>query len=167
MHASEMIPGIDHASGMEVTLLPIPYLPSSYLERMHKSTRQSPSSSKIPPVSLIVDHHPIQARKAIMKANIVALLALVGVAASSHQPLALVERRASPPGALARCKCYPGEACWPSTADWGNLNRTVGGRLVKAAPPGAVCYDSFEGVPTRDPAKCAEVASQWSNASWT
>lgn len=66
----------------------------------------------------------------------------------------------------SQCKCYPGDKCWPSTSDWNKLNTTVGGRLVRAIPPGAACYDSFEGIPTRDPAKCAEVAQQWSNASW-
>ncbi|GAB1319633.1 hypothetical protein MFIFM68171_09843 [Madurella fahalii] len=65
------------------------------------------------------------------------------------------------------CKCYPGDSCWPTGGEWAALNRTVGGRLVRAIPPGAACYDSFEGIPTRDPAKCAEVASQWSNATWT
>ncbi|KAK4159965.1 6-hydroxy-D-nicotine oxidase [Cladorrhinum sp. PSN259] len=70
-------------------------------------------------------------------------------------------------GPGTRCKCYPGDRCWPSNNEWAALNRTVGGRLVSAIPPGAVCYDSFEGIPTRDPAKCAQVASQWTNASWT
>lgn len=65
------------------------------------------------------------------------------------------------------CKCYPGDPCWPTGGEWAALNRTVGGRLVRAIPPGAACYDSFEGIPTRDPAKCAEVSSQWSNATWT
>ena len=70
-------------------------------------------------------------------------------------------------GGWTRCKCYPGDPCWPSNAEWAALNRTVSGRLVRAIPPGAVCYDSFEGIPTKDPAKCAQVASQWANASWT
>ncbi|KAK4224033.1 6-hydroxy-D-nicotine oxidase [Podospora fimiseda] len=65
------------------------------------------------------------------------------------------------------CKCYPGDTCWPSNNEWAALNITVGGRLVRAIPPGAVCYDTFEGIPTRDDAKCAQVSSQWTNATWT
>lgn len=94
---------------------------------------------------------------------------VIAAAASGLAFQPLQEREEVGAGARppASCKCYPGDSCWPSGGDWAALNRTVGGRLVRAAPPGAVCYDSFEGIPTKNPAKCAEVASQWTNASWT
>lgn len=134
---------------------------------LHKTTPQPRRTVGVyTPTCLLHCLPSTQVYKAIMKAHVVSLFAIVGVASSLSSHL---EHRLPPPppSAPSKCKCYPGEPCWPSTADWGNLNQTVGGRLVKATPPGAVCYDSFEGVPTRDPAKCAEVASQWTNASWT
>jgi hypothetical protein len=91
----------------------------------------------------------------------VSWLALAAVA-HALQPLAR-----SPAPRATTCKCYPGDSCWPTDAQWSALNQTVGGRLVKAIPPGAVCYESFQGTPTEDAAKCAAVAAQWTNSSWT
>ncbi len=87
-----------------------------------------------------------------------------GVVASYEDSLLPLALRGAPPP--KPCRCYPGDSCWPSNNDWTSLNRTVGGRLVRAIPPGAVCYDTFEGIPTKNPTKCAEVASQWTNSSW-
>lgn len=28
------------------------------------------------------------------------------------------------------CRCFPGDACWPSLASWNSLNSSVGGRLL-------------------------------------
>ncbi|KAK0617535.1 isoamyl alcohol oxidase, partial [Immersiella caudata] len=69
-------------------------------------------------------------------------------------------------GSSSQCKCSPVDPCWPSNQKWSSLNQTVGGRLQRVIPPGAVCYDSFNGIPTADPAKCAAVASQWTNSTW-
>ncbi len=71
----------------------------------------------------------------------------------------------SEPG--ARCKCFPGDGCWPADRDWDALNGKVRGRLRRVVPPGAVCYASYNGVPTADADKCAEVSVQWFNATWT
>ncbi|KAK3356456.1 FAD binding domain-containing protein [Lasiosphaeria hispida] len=101
-----------------------------------------------------------------MIGTIVWLATVVAINASAYQPLVEVREPLSST-APPKCKCYPGDSCWPSTAGWAALNRTVGGRLIRATPPGAVCYDSFEGVPTKNAIKCAEVALQWTNASWT
>lgn len=32
------------------------------------------------------------------------------------------------------CKCFPGDACWPSLDAWKDLNETVGGRLIATVP---------------------------------
>jgi hypothetical protein len=48
------------------------------------------------------------------------------------------------------CKCYPGEACWPSDADWAALNSSISGRLISTVPLGAPCHD-----PTYNAAACA------------
>ncbi|KAK4099520.1 FAD-binding domain-containing protein [Parathielavia hyrcaniae] len=65
------------------------------------------------------------------------------------------------------CKCYPGDSCWPNHAKWRKLNATVGGNLKVNIPPGAPCYNSFEGplgeVNTYDEAECDRVTSNWHN----
>ncbi|KAJ7037227.1 FAD binding domain protein [Mycena alexandri] len=43
--------------------------------------------------------------------------------------------------AAASCKCYPGDACWPTATEWSSLNTTVGGRLVATVPLAAACHD--------------------------
>jgi len=68
------------------------------------------------------------------------------------------------------CKCYPGDDCWPTRGDWGELNKTVDGNLAVIAPPGAVCHESFKGLlgtsRTYDAAKCAEVTANFGNEQW-
>ena len=59
------------------------------------------------------------------------------------------------------CKCGPEESCWPSKQDWDALNGTVGGRLIKTVPIGAVCRDSFDGVSYYDAAKCTALKASW------
>src|SRR5579875_75482 len=43
---------------------------------------------------------------------------------------------ATPPSKVFR-RVRPGEAGWPSAAQWDGLNRQVGGRLIKLADPRA------------------------------
>ncbi|KAH0493142.1 hypothetical protein TgHK011_008062 [Trichoderma gracile] len=38
------------------------------------------------------------------------------------------------------CKCFPGDACWPSSSDWAAFNKTVDGRLVATVPLGSPCH---------------------------
>lgn len=42
----------------------------------------------------------------------------------------------------ARCRCFPGDACWPNEHDWQQLNKTLHGRLVATVPLAAPCHDS-------------------------
>lgn len=60
------------------------------------------------------------------------------------------------------CKCYEGEACWPSEAAWDELNSTVDGLLQKVVPEAAVCYNTFEGKDTYNASACAAVTANWS-----
>ncbi|TWU72060.1 hypothetical protein ED733_003049 [Metarhizium rileyi] len=54
------------------------------------------------------------------------------------------------------CRCMPGEPCWPTLSDWNQLNKTVGGRLIKTVPLGAPCHgDSF------DQNRCDYLRSEW------
>ncbi len=54
------------------------------------------------------------------------------------------------------CKYLPGDAEWPTVAQWNALNGTVGGRLVATYPLGSPCHK-----PTYDAAKCAELQANW------
>jgi len=58
------------------------------------------------------------------------------------------------------CKCLPGDACWPSTAEWNKLNMTVGGRLITAIPLGQACHD-----PWYNASICTYVKTQWNDAA--
>ena len=71
-------------------------------------------------------------------------------------------------GATYQCKCYSDNSCWPTTADWNALNRTVGGALQVAIPPGAPCHRQFENstINTYNEAVCTEVLGNWVNEQW-
>ena len=56
----------------------------------------------------------------------------------------------------SKCRCYPGESCWPSTAQWAALNSSVGGRLVATVPLGSPCHD-----PTYNAAVCKNLQENW------
>ncbi|KAF2832355.1 FAD-binding domain-containing protein [Ophiobolus disseminans] len=58
--------------------------------------------------------------------------------------------------AAAQCKTFPGDKNWPSTADWNNFNKTVGGRLVATVPLGTPCHGA-----TFDSATCENLKSEW------
>ncbi|KAL3961271.1 alcohol oxidase [Purpureocillium lilacinum] len=59
---------------------------------------------------------------------------------------------------VAKCKCVPGDKCWPSSSDWDAFNRTIGGRLIKNDPVAKSCYD-----PSKDLAQCARVTKLWTD----
>ena len=61
-----------------------------------------------------------------------------------------------------QCKCGPNQPCWPSKDVWSQLNATVGGRLIKTVPIGAVCRNSFNGVSYYNEAECAALKASWS-----
>lgn len=53
--------------------------------------------------------------------------------------------------------------CWPAEADWASLNTTLGGQLIKATPPGAVCYPMR---PEFNEGLCEELLTAWKTASF-
>lgn len=70
------------------------------------------------------------------------------------------------------CKCYPGDACWPTLTKWRSLNTTVEGNLIRHVPAAAVCHNSFTGPlgtvnGTYDAAACAAVQANWADETWT
>jgi hypothetical protein len=59
---------------------------------------------------------------------------------------------------LPSCKASPGSASWPSASAWKALNHTVSGRLIKPAPPGAVCHPKEV---EYNKLVCPSVQSEW------
>jgi hypothetical protein len=54
------------------------------------------------------------------------------------------------------CRCFPGDACWPSSCDWDKLNQTVSGRLIATVPLAHPCHD-----PDYDPERCLALQNGW------
>ena len=54
------------------------------------------------------------------------------------------------------CRCYPGDACWPSIGEWNSLNSSVNGRLIQTIPLGSPCHD-----PNYSESVCEYLQSQW------
>ena len=61
----------------------------------------------------------------------------------------------------ANCKVIPGSPDWLSDYSWPALNRTLGGRLFKPTPPGAVCHPDQ---PTFNAAIFPTVQAEWLTA---
>lgn len=60
----------------------------------------------------------------------------------------------------SKCKCFPGDSCWPSEREWKAFNNTVHGRLIKTVPLGSPCHD-----PDYNEALCEELKAQWTLSS--
>ncbi|KAK3327948.1 hypothetical protein B0T19DRAFT_178210 [Cercophora scortea] len=58
--------------------------------------------------------------------------------------------------ATTSCKCFPGDACWPTERTWSALNCTVGGRLIATKPLGQACHD-----PKYNSTTCQSLRDQW------
>ncbi|KAI1124016.1 FAD binding domain protein [Nemania abortiva] len=59
-----------------------------------------------------------------------------------------------------RCRCFPGDECWPSSADWAAFNQSVHGALIATVPLASPCHDTFPGV-SYDAEKCADIQANW------
>ncbi|XP_055329706.1 uncharacterized protein LOC129582253 [Paramacrobiotus metropolitanus] len=46
----------------------------------------------------------------------------------------------TPVQASVQCRCFPGDACWPSADEWSALNVTLGGKLIVTVPTAHPCY---------------------------
>jgi hypothetical protein len=56
-----------------------------------------------------------------------------------------------------QCKTMPGDADWPSAADWESFNTTLGGVLLKPRPLASVCYYGE----TYDARTCEQLKRNW------
>jgi hypothetical protein len=73
-------------------------------------------------------------------------------------------------GVTYQCKCYSDNACWPQNTEWDIFNKTLGGALHLAIPPGAVCHKEFgngnSSLNVFNAKACAEVQANWGNEQW-
>ncbi|KAH8593963.1 FAD binding domain-containing protein [Bisporella sp. PMI_857] len=60
----------------------------------------------------------------------------------------------------ANCRAFPGTPQWPIDEEWQQLNRSLGGALLKPQSLAAVCYSG----PTFDSAKCTALQSDASSS---
>ncbi|KAG0125332.1 hypothetical protein HOY82DRAFT_493074 [Tuber indicum] len=84
--------------------------------------------------------------------NLLGVFALYAVAQTSGQSVEATGAAASTPD----CRCFPGDACWPSTQEWSQLNSTVSGRLIATVPLGAPCH-----TPNYDATRCQHIKDNW------
>ena len=54
------------------------------------------------------------------------------------------------------CRCFPGDACWPTQAEWATLNNSVDGRLIATVPLASPCHD-----PNYNAALCTGLQQNW------
>ena len=66
-------------------------------------------------------------------------------------------------GSLPACRAIPGSDDWPAPSAWAKLNETTGGRLLRAQPPGGVC---FPNMPNYVATKCAIAQAFWPSDSF-
>lgn len=60
------------------------------------------------------------------------------------------------------CRCMPDSECWPSFDSWNELNRSIGGVLVRPSPPASPCYEG----PNQNATACQVAATNWRNPFW-
>ncbi|KAI8950474.1 FAD/FMN-containing isoamyl alcohol oxidase MreA [Xylaria longipes] len=58
-----------------------------------------------------------------------------------------------------KCRCSPGDKCWPSASVWDAFNATIGGRLIATTPLAAPCHNSAFGL--YDAIECANLQAAW------
>ncbi|OAQ59192.1 alcohol oxidase [Pochonia chlamydosporia 170] len=58
---------------------------------------------------------------------------------------------------LPKCRCVPGDKCWPSKLEWEAFNFLLGDKLIKSEPIAESCYDG----PHKDLTQCAYVNKMW------
>lgn len=60
----------------------------------------------------------------------------------------------------SECKTYPGDAKWPSEAQWQGFNATLEGVLIKPSPIPAPCYAG----PQYDASSCEQIQQEWTDS---
>ncbi|KAF7872449.1 hypothetical protein EAF04_003370 [Stromatinia cepivora] len=65
----------------------------------------------------------------------------------------------STPITPSMCRCFPGDACYPSITEWDRFNQTISGKLIATAPIAAVCHDNQFAAYNAD--ACAKLRDNW------
>ena len=63
------------------------------------------------------------------------------------------------PRYASSCRCFPGDPCWPTPAQWKAFNSTLGGRLIATIPIAAACH--HDSVTPYDVQKCDALQNIW------
>lgn len=63
--------------------------------------------------------------------------------------------------ASPKCRCFPGDPCWPLEWSWKKLNTSLGGRLIATTPIASVCHESQFGA--YDSSACAQLQAAWND----
>ncbi|KAG0638224.1 hypothetical protein HOY80DRAFT_190610 [Tuber brumale] len=80
--------------------------------------------------------------------DLLGVFALYAVAQTSSEGTGATGATASTPD----CRCFPGDACWPSTQKWSELNSTISGKLIATVPLGTPCH-----TPNYDAIRCQHI----------
>lgn len=80
-------------------------------------------------------------RNILKRGSLLTVLAIDSTIEASQDPL---------------CRCFPGDACWPSTSTWDAFNQSVDGRLVKTVPLATPCH-----IPNYDEKECEILKDGW------
>jgi len=72
----------------------------------------------------------------------------------------------SAPTPSSNCRCFPGDACWPSTEQWHWFNTTIGGKLIATVPIAATCHDfasttTAANISLYDANQCTALDANW------
>ncbi|KAJ6445312.1 alcohol oxidase [Purpureocillium lavendulum] len=90
-----------------------------------------------------------------MRSQLLASLLAAVLAGTAHGQEQRDETAAAA-GSGPKCRCVPGDSCWPTPRAWDDFNRQLGGRLVKTEPVAKSCYE-----PGKDLTRCAAVTKLW------
>lgn len=60
-----------------------------------------------------------------------------------------------------RCRCLPGDRCWPSSDEWNRLNTSLSSNLLTSKPLAQACH-----YPNYNQQECADVHLNWFNGLW-
>lgn len=109
---------------------------------------------------------------ATLRAGLLSALALIAALAASYFDISFQNLNSdynplnwNYNGSRSHCRSIPGDADWPSVADWATLNATVGGSLIANVPIGAVCRHSYklgdDTITTYDEEACDALRDNW------
>ncbi|KAI1501877.1 hypothetical protein F5X99DRAFT_428134 [Biscogniauxia marginata] len=59
----------------------------------------------------------------------------------------------------SKCRCFPGDSCWPSDAECNMFNQTLKGKLIATVPIASKCHDSQ--FAQYDAEACEQLRSVW------